>query len=203
MKPGDKATFRVRLFDAQGNFIREEPSATWSLEQLKGTVTNGQLTVGSDGVAQGGLVKATFGGFTGTASVRVFPPLPWSENFDAMAVNTIPATWVNTTMKFTVREVDGNKVLVKTTEGSSLLSRARAYLGPSDFSNYTVEADVNATQKRRQQGDGGVIAQRYALVLYGNSQMLHLEPWQPETGRTVTIPFAWKPDTWYRLETPG
>ena len=89
---------------------------------------------------------------------------------------------------------------LSTTEGSSLLSRARAYFGPSDWSNYTVEADINATQKRRQQGDGGVIAQRYALVLYGNSQMLHLEPWQPEIARTVTIPFAWKPDTWYRMK---
>ena len=132
--------------------------------------------------------------------MRVFPPLPWNENFDAIAPNTLPPTWVNTTLKFTVREVDGNKVLVKTTEGSSLLSRARAYLGPSDLSNYTVEADVFATQKRRQQGDAGVIAQRYVLTLYGNSQMLHLEPWQPETERTVTIPFAWKPDTWYRLK---
>ena len=30
--------------------------------------------------------------------------------------------------------------------------------------------------------------------------MLHLEPWQPETARTKTMPFAWKPDTWYRLK---
>ena len=30
--------------------------------------------------------------------------------------------------------------------------------------------------------------------------MLHLEPWQPETKRTVAIPFAWKPDTWYRMK---
>jgi hypothetical protein len=91
-------------------------------------------------------------------------------------------------------------VLVKTTEGSSLLSRARAYFGPIDLSNYTVEADIRATQKRRQQGDAGVIAQRFVLTLYGNSQMLHLEPWQPETKRTVTVPFAWKPDTWYRMK---
>ena len=103
-------------------------------------------------------------------------------------------------MKFSVRDQNGNKVLVKLTEGSSLLSRARAYMGPSDWSNYTVEADVFATQKRRQQGDAGVIAQRYVLTLYGNSQMLHLEPWQPETARTKTMPFAWKPDTWYRLK---
>jgi len=103
-------------------------------------------------------------------------------------------------MKFIIREVDGNKVLVKRTEGSSLLSRARAYLGPSNLSNYSVEADIFATQKRRQQGDAGVIAQRYVLTLFGNSQTLHIEPWQPETARTVSVPFNWKQDTWYRLK---
>jgi outer membrane protein assembly factor BamB len=200
LKPGDKANFRVRLFDAQGNFIREEPAATWSLDQLKGTVENGRFTASSDAVAQAGLVKATVGGVSGTASVRVFPPLPWSETFDSFAVNTLPPTWVNTTLKFSVSEQNGNKVLTKLTTGSSLLTRARAYIGPSDWSNYTVEADVNATQKRRQQGDAGVIAQRYVLTLYGNSQMLHLEPWQPEIQRTKSVPFAWKPDTWYRLK---
>jgi outer membrane protein assembly factor BamB len=200
LKPGDKAKFRVRLFDELGNFVREEPAATWSLDQLKGTVADGQFTAASDSITQGGLVKATVGNLTGSASVRVFPPLPWTEDFDAFAVNTIPPTWVNTTGKYSVREVNNNKVLVKLTEGSSLQSRARAYFGPSDWANYTVESDVLATQKRRQQGDAGVIAQRYVLTLYGNSQSLHLEPWQPETARTVKIPFAWKPDTWYRLK---
>ena len=200
LKPGDTVRFRVRLFDEKGNFIREEPAAEWSLDKLKGTITNGQFVAATDGGAQGGLVKATVGGVTGTASVRVFPPLPWSENFDSMALNSIPPLWVNATPKFAVRDLEGSKVLVKTTEGSSLASRARAYFGPSDLSNYTVEVDIRATQKRRQQGDGGVIAQRYVLNLYGNSQMLHLEPWQPETVRTVTIPFAWKPDTWYRMK---
>lgn len=200
LKPGDKVNFRVRLFDAQGNFIREEPAASWSLDQLKGTVENGHFTVGNDSVAQAGLVKATVGNISGTASVRVFPPLPWSENFDSYAVNTAPPSWVSMTMKFAVREQNGNKVLAKLTEGSSLLSRSRAYIGPSDWSNYTVESDVLATQKRRQQGDAGIIAQRYVLTLYGNSQMLHIEPWQPEIKRTVSIPFAWKPDTWYRLK---
>lgn len=200
LKPGDSVYFRVRLFDAQGNFIREEKAATWALDGIKGTVTDGRFVAANDATAQGGLVKATVGGLTGSASIRVFPPLPWNDTFDAMTVNTIPPTWVNTTPKFLVRGVNGNKVLVKTTEGSSLASRARAYLGPTNLSNYTVEADIFATQKRRQQGDAGVIAQRYVLALYGNSQMLHLEPWQPETTRTVTMPFAWKPDTWYRLK---
>jgi outer membrane protein assembly factor BamB len=202
LQPGATVKFRVRLFDSRGLLIREQPvtDASWTVENLKGSVAGGELTIAPDSLAQAGLVKATVGGISGTASVRVFPSLPWSENFDAMAPNTLPPTWVNTTLKFTVREVNGNKVLVKTTEGSSLLSRARAYMGPSGLSNYTVEADVNATQKRRQLGDAGVIAQRYVLALYGNSQMLHLEPWQPETARTVKIPFAWKADNWYRLK---
>ncbi len=200
LTPGEKVSFRARLFDEQGKFIREEPAATWSLDQLKGTIAKGQLEVAADALAQAGVVKATVGSLTGSAGVRIFPPLPWSENFEGLAVNTIPSTWVNSTGKFTVRTLEGNKVFVKTTEGSSLLSRARAYFGPSKLSDYTVEGDVFATQKRRQQGDAGVIAQRYVLALYGNSQMLHLEPWQPETKRTVAIPFAWKPDTWYRMK---
>jgi outer membrane protein assembly factor BamB len=200
LKPGENVSFRARLFDAQGNFIREETAANWSLEQLKGTIENGKFTTATDAAAQAGLVKATVGGVSGTASVRVFPPLPWSETFDSFAINTAPPAWVSMTMKYSVREQNGNKVLAKLTEGSSLLSRSRAYMGPSDWSNYTVEGDVFATQKRRQQGDAGVIAQRYVLTLYGNSQMLHLEPWQPETARTKSMPFAWKPDTWYRLK---
>src|SRR6185312_1154391 len=99
LKPGDKVNFRARLFDAQGNFIREEPAAEWSLDQLKGTIANGQFTVANDAVAQAGSVKATVGGISGTASVRVFPPLPWSETFDAMPVDSQPPTWVSTTMK--------------------------------------------------------------------------------------------------------
>jgi outer membrane protein assembly factor BamB len=199
LKPGDKVNFRARLFDAQGNFIREESAAEWSLDQLKGTVANGQFTAAGD-TAQAGLVKATVNGITGSASVRVFLPLPWSENFDAMAANSVPPTWNNMALKFAVRDQNGNKVLAKLTEGSSLLSRSRAYIGPSNWSNYTVESDVFAATKRRQQGDAGVIAQRYVLTLYGNSQMLHIEPWQPETKRTVSVPYAWKPDTWYRMK---
>ncbi len=200
LKPGAKANFRVRLFDERGVFIREEPAASWSLDKLQGSIANGQLTVPADSIAQAGLVKAMVGGVSGSASVRIFPALPWSENFDSMEANSLPPTWVSTTMKYIVREVNGNKVLVKTTEGSSLLSRSRSYFGPSDFSNFTVEADINASQKRRQQGDAGVIAQRYVLTLYGNSQALHIEPWQPETARTVSMPYAWKPDTWYRMK---
>ncbi len=200
LKPGDKASFRARLFDERGNFVREEKSAEWSLDKLKGTVANGQFATASDAVVQAGEVRASVGGVTGAARVRVIPPLPWAEDFDAMELNTFPQHWTNTGMKYVVRELEGRKVFVKTVEGSSLRTRARAYMGPNDLHDYTVEADVRATEKRRQVGDAGVIAQRYALVLFGNAQKLEISPWQPETARVASVPFAWKPDTWYRMK---
>ena len=201
LKPGEKVTFRVRLFDEQGRFIREEQAATWTLDKLRGQLEKGQFTAASEGSsAQAGLVKATVGQVSGAARVRVVPSLPWSENFESLAPGPAPAHWVNATGKYVIREVEGNKVIVKTTEGSSLMSRARAYLGPSDWKNYTVEVDVRAMEKRRQMGEAGVIAQRYGLVLFGNAQKLEVGPWQPETARTVSVPFAWKADTWYRMK---
>jgi outer membrane protein assembly factor BamB len=200
IKPGDTLNFRVRLFDEHGNFIREEKSAQWSLDRIKGEVADGKFVSAADGGRQAGLVKATAGGVTGAARVRIVPTLPWAEDFSSYAVNTEPVAWTSTTLKYAVRELDGNKVLVKTTDGSSLLTRSRAYMGQSDLHDYTVESDVRAGQRRRQQGDAGIIAQRYALVLYGNAGEMHLEPWQPEIHRTVKLPFAWKPDTWYRLK---
>jgi outer membrane protein assembly factor BamB len=198
LKPGESVQLQARLFDDRGRFLREG-QAEWSLEKLRGGLRSGRFTAASDPTAQAGLVKATVGGISGAARVRVIPPLPWSENFESLPGNAVPPQWVNATGKFVVREMDGNKVLVKLAD-NPFTKRARAFLGPSNWSNYTVEADVRASEKRRQLGDAGVVAQRYALILFGNHQRLELQPWQPETARTVTASYPWKADTWYRLK---
>lgn len=216
LKPGEKVKFRVRLFNAQGQLVtvssdKNHPSvpaggndlrATFTLDGVKGTINeNGEYTASVEQIPQAGLVKATVNGIEGVARVRVLPSkLPMSENFESVAANGLPSYWVSTTLKYVVREVDGNKVLVKTTEGSSLLSRSRAYMGADWYSNYTVEADIYAMEKRRSMGDAGVLAQRYSLVLFGNAQKIELTPWQPEIHRAVEVPFAWKKDTWYRMK---
>lgn len=199
IKPGESVRFRVRLFDENGRFIREE-QPSWSLDKLKGNIQpGGNYTASSDVVAQVGAVKAAVGQVTGTARVRIIPPLPLTENFDSYAADAVPTHWVNSVGKYTVRDINGNKVLVKL-PNPEIFKRGRAFLGPINLSNYTVEADVLATEKRRQMGDAGIVAQRYSLVLFGNHQRLELESWQPETERTVKVPFAWKSDTWYRLK---
>src|SRR5205814_508335 len=78
-----------------------------------------------------------------------------------------PAGWVNAVAgKFSVTTLDGQKVLQKAPD-ATIFKRIRAFIGPVDFSNYTFEADVRGTTKRRQMTDVGITAQRYSLVLYG------------------------------------
>jgi len=201
LKPGDTVQLRARLFDSAGRFLREE-KATWSLEGLKGTVaSDGKFTAGSEKVGQAGLIRASVGGLTGEARARVIPPLTWDEPFESYASGSVPPHWVSaaTIGRFQISELDGQKVIEKVPT-DTLFKRMRVFMGPADWSNYTVEADIRVIEKRRQMGDVGIIAQRYALVAFGNNQRLELNPWQPETARAVSAPFAWKPETWYRLK---
>ena len=94
---------------------------------------------------------------------------------------------------------DGKKVLQKPPD-ETLFKRIRVFFGPVDWHDYTYEGDVRVNMKRRQMGDVGITAQRYSLVLYGNTQQLKIEPWEPEIQRSVTVPFEWKQDAWYRLK---
>lgn len=200
LTPGQTVKLRARLFDDKGRFLREEANVSWVLDGLKGTVANGSFTVAPDPMEQAGLIKATAGMLTGQARARVVHPLPWNETFDAYADGAVPPGWVNATAGgVSVATLDGQKVLHKRPL-DTIFKRARVFIGPVTWSNYTFEADVRASMRRRQMGDVGITAQRYSLVLYGTSQRLKLEPWEPETARTVTVPFAWNPDTWYRLK---
>jgi outer membrane protein assembly factor BamB len=196
LDPGEKVTFRVKLFDAKGNFVREEKAATWE-STLGGTVDNGVFTA-PDGAAAGH-IKVKVGEVAGQARVRVIPPLPWSYDFDQWTGETPPAHWTNTAGKIFVRELEGNKGLIRVPDATPQ-RRTRVFMGPSDWSNYTVESDVRVTERRRSMSDVGIIAQRYVLVLFGNSQKIELQPWQAVPGRSATVPFQWKPDTWYRMK---
>lgn len=199
LEPGQTVKLHARSFDAAGRFLREE-KATWTLEGLEGTVADGSVTIANKPIQQAGLIKATVGGLTGEARARVAHPLPWTENFDSYADGAIPPGWANTVPgRLVVATLDGQKVLQKEPL-NTIFQRGRTFIGPTNWSNYTFQADVRAPQRRRQMADVGVTAQRYTLVLYGTTQQLKLEPWEPETQRTVTVPFAWKPDTWYRLK---
>lgn len=200
VKPGQAMAFSIKAFDATGKEVSTAGAATWTLEGLKGTVENGRFTPDASAGAQAGTVKATAGALSGAARIRVIPDLPWTFDFEGSG-DAPPAHWINATGKFTVRAVDGNRVLVKLAENPfAFAKRTRPFFGPPDLSNYTIEADVRSQEKRRQIADVGIVAQRYEMVLFGNHQRLELQPWQPETQRTIRVDYTWKPDTWYVMK---
>jgi outer membrane protein assembly factor BamB len=204
LKPGESVALEIRLFDANGNRITGQENATWTMENLKGTVSGGTFTADAAAGAQAGVVKAAVGAVTGVARIRVIPDLPWTFDFETSG-EVPPPHWINATGKFVVRAENaggaGNKVLVKLANNPfAFAKRTRPFLGPPDLSNYTIEADVLSKEVRRVMADVGIVAQRYELVLFGNHQRLELQPWQPETERTVRKEFPWTKDTWYVMK---
>jgi outer membrane protein assembly factor BamB len=201
LKAGQAVKLTTRLYDAKGRFLRNEPAATWALTGLKGAVAaDGTFTADAATPEQAGTIKATVGAISGEARARVARVPPWTETFEGFADGTVPPGWISvTTGRMSVGALDGQKVLVKAPD-ETIFKRFRAFVGPVEMFNYTVEADVRGTTRRRQMANMGVTAQRYSLVIYGNTQEIKIEPWEPETHRSAVKPFEWKADTWYHLK---
>jgi outer membrane protein assembly factor BamB len=200
LTPGQTLPLKARLFDAKGNFLREEPAAQWSVDQLSGAVdAKGVYTPAANG-STAGVVKATVGGISGTARVRVVEPLPWTFDFENAAAEAPPSWWTGAPGKVFQRTVEGaGKVLVRPRD-ETVGRRAKVFLGQPTMTAYTIEADVRGRETRRQRGDVGLINTRYGLVLFGNGQKLELHPWQAADEMTVRVPFAWDADKWYRMK---
>jgi len=204
LNPGETMAYSVKLFDAKGNLVREAKGAeaAWALDGgLGGSIAaDGTYTAAQGDSA--GFVKATVGGISGTARVRVLAPLPWTFDFNtapAEGNGPAPSTWISGG-KVQLRTVEGLGGVLVRPRDETVGRRAKVIFGRPDWENLTVEADVRGRVERRQRGDTGLINQRYVLTLFGNAQKLELQPWQAADEMTVRVPFAWEPDTWYRMK---
>jgi outer membrane protein assembly factor BamB len=221
LAPGESVRFKARLFDDHGNFLREvpaqytvtpmqpppplpnaPPSKGPTPPPLKGGVSpDGTLTVDKATNGQFGGVMAQAQGLTGRVRVRVTPVLPLTQDFERVPAERTPGGWVNCQGKFTVREENGNKFLVKlATNASPLVARANAFIGMPNLTNYTIQADVLGKKVHSDLPDMGVVANRYTLMLAGNTQQLRLVSWDALPRVDKTIAFEWKPDVWYRMK---
>jgi outer membrane protein assembly factor BamB len=222
LHPSGKAAFKVRGFNARGEFVKELP-ATWGLPAptppppppgspppapgpgpppLRGEVSPaGELTVDAKVPAQQGYVEAAAEGLKSRARVRVAPILPYKQDFEKVPVGAPPAGWVNAAGRFVVVEHDGSKVLKKQAENSNpFFSKANAYITAPTTTDYTIAADVSATQVRGGLPDAGVVANRYSLVLRGQTGELRLVSWEARPRLQKEVPFPWKPGVWYRMK---
>jgi outer membrane protein assembly factor BamB len=214
LHPGQSATFTVRAFDADGNFVKEV-KADWSLPAptpppgvkanppaLKGEITvEGKLTVDAKVPNQGSIVVGKFDGIAGMARVRVVPSLPYGNDFEKIPDGATPGGWVNTQGKWLVKTVDGNKVFAKVNNKfSPLISRGHAYITLPTAKDYTIECDVQGTKVGNDLPEIGIGANRYTLILAGNVQKLRLMSWEALPRIDKTIDFNWQPGVWYRLK---
>jgi outer membrane protein assembly factor BamB len=212
LAPGASANFKVRLFDKDGNFVKES-AAEWSLPlpdktpagaqppALQGEIKDGKLTVNKGLPGQQGYVDAKVGNLTGRARVRVAPQLPYTMDFEKVPAGGLPGGWVNTQGKFVVTEHQGGKVLKKLAENPlPALAKANAYIGMPELKDYDIQADLSATQVGENLPDMGIVNQRYTLQMSGNKQELRVLHWDAMPRIDKTIPFKWKAKEWYRLK---
>lgn len=221
LQPGEKATFKIRLFDAKGRFLREgkgkwsvgpmlpppplpgvTPPAGPTPPPLKAEIDDdGHLTIDTKTPSQFGNVLVDVEGLKGRARVRVAPLVPYKQDFENVPINRTPGGWVNTQGKFTTRKVGDSNVLVKLGDNPSpLVARANAFITIPNATNYTIECDLLGNKKGEELPDMGIVANRYSLVLAGQRQELRLLSWEALPRIDKSIGVTWKPDVWYRLK---
>jgi outer membrane protein assembly factor BamB len=149
---GASLPLKARLFDASGRFIRES-SATFTT--TAGTVAaDGRYTAPAGGHAAA-IVTAKVGDLEGRARIRSMPPLPWTFDFEDIALEPNPKggpprgepplPWIGMRHRHVVRTVDGSKCLVKVTtipKGT----RSQGWIGPIDLAGYSITADFRAQE---------------------------------------------------------
>jgi outer membrane protein assembly factor BamB len=196
---GDSVTFSLRAFDASGRRLADVAfdQATLSLEGLKGQFAAGTFRPDAAAGTQAGKVKVTAAGKEAVARVRVYAPMPWSFDFDALG--RPPGSWVAAGRLAIADDPAGGKTLHKAPAAVGL-NRATVFIAPSTYTTTTIESDVKAAKKGRRQGDIGLIAGGYTLDLQGAHQRLQVRSWASELAFSKQVDFAWEPDTWYRMK---
>ena len=197
--PGETVQFNARVFDEIGNAL-EEKVGTWSIDGLNGIIDDGgMLTLDAGDVGGAGTVSVQIGEVRDSARVRVVPDLPWHEDFESIAEGKHPPHWIRATNRYAVREIGGNKVLVKPPARRGL-QRSNVYIGSPNMSDYTVQVDLMGTKPKRNLPDMGLIANRYTLEMQGNHQRLQVLSWRSDLRMAKSIEFKWEPNVWYTMK---
>lgn len=149
---GESRTLKVRLYDAQGRFVKESPATFTS---TAGSVSSDGTYMAPAAKHAAAIVTAKVGDLEGKARIRSMPPLPWRFDFEDIALaadpkggpprGEPPLPWVGMRYRHVVREVDGSKCLVKVTtipKGT----RSQGWIGPIELHDYSIQADVRAAE---------------------------------------------------------
>lgn len=212
LAPGESVKIEPRAYTAHGQraAVADLGELKWSLGGAKGSWDAGSLTftAAPDADFSAGAIKAQYGEKTAIARVRVCPAPPFKQDFNSLAVDAVPAGWMNVINKTKVTEREGEKFLRHLAERPAPpLMRVRAYMGPPIEGGCVVTADIRCgsrkTPVKEYWPDMGVINSRYELLLMGDEAgkgRLRLVSWAPIPRLQKDIPFDWQPEKWYRMK---
>ncbi|WP_442509093.1 PQQ-binding-like beta-propeller repeat protein [Novipirellula sp. SH528] len=196
VQPGESVELSTRFFNRIGQPLDVDADVTFEV-QGAGKIEGSTFTANADASHTGVVITAKSGKATGTARIRIVPPLPWKFTFDGLT--DPPLSWVGARYRHVIRDVDGSPALVKIStipKGA----RSRSWMGPSDLSEYTIAADVRGARDNDKLPDIGLTAHGYVMDLMGQSQQLQIRTWSAQLRMAETIDFPWKENTWYRMK---
>ena len=228
MRPGQAQSFAYRFLDAAGRLRGRSDAgghtAQWkkfvpAKAKVKAKLDadfddRGLLVAAPEARRSAGAFQVTLADSSagaplkGTVRGRILPTPPYTEDFesfdlkakraDGTAFAYPPLPWIGARLKWEIRDVEGNKALVKTLD-RWLFQRSTVFMGHPDDRDYTISADVMSHGNRRTMSDVGLVNQRYIIVLRGNGQRLEVNSNIERLAESV--PITWHPGQWYRLET--
>ncbi len=198
LAPGDKISFKAVGFDNTRRPLGQQ-DADWSFAGPVGEINEqGQFLAKAEkgGI---GVVTARRGDLVATARVRVVPPLPIEEDFEAYPEDDMISWWIGVSKtKFALASVDGSKVLKKLADDKGpIFNRVHAYITAPLPAGYTVQADLMGDQVGRRRGDVGLVNSGYRLELFGRTKRARVVSWVPAPRFEKEIDFDWEPGRWY------
>ena len=198
MRPGEKQQLTVRLFNSRGQFLKESP-AEFAVSGFGTVSESGEFTAAEDARHTAAIVTAKVGELVDRSRIRIVPPLPWKFDFEGLS--DAPLSWVGARYRHVMRQVDGSNAMVKITT-IPLGTKSRLSMGPSDLSDYTIQADFKfAEAANGKLPDIGVIAQGYTLEVSGENHWLKLLSWAAHDKRShKELQFSAEPNVWYTLK---
>jgi hypothetical protein len=212
LKPGESQQFDVRLFNARGQRLRSGAgNAQFSVDGPGNIDQHGKFTAPAKSDHECTLVQCKVGDVTGTARVRIIPPLPWK--FDFNHDDDVPLTWLGGRVRWQVRGKDGDKYIAKKSvlptprdPNNKLGTRSYLWMGPTDLSNYTIQADVLLKEHKVGSGESkmpevGLIDSGYELRIRPSYGVLVANSWVASDYRqNQHVKFHPEADKWYTLK---
>ncbi|MCC6491929.1 MAG: PQQ-binding-like beta-propeller repeat protein [Pirellulales bacterium] len=209
LKPRESQKFTARLYNSRGQLLRlaNADEVAFRVEGPGEIGTDGTYAAPPRGGHEGALVYCKAGQLEGKARVRIVPPLPWAFDFNK---GDIPITWIGGRIRYVLEELDGDRVAKKLDvlptprdPNNKLGTRSQLFMGPSDMTNYTIQADFRLTvnDNSRRMPDCGVINSGYTLVIRSGDKKLRMYSWNAHDHRTsAAVDFDPQTDAWYRLK---